>query len=214
MAADPWPLIHGERTALADDLEKIQDTDWQTPSLCAEWSVRDVFGHIIATAKMTQIKFFVGLARSGFKFNAMTARNVSRETAGTPAEELASFRSLIGATTHPPGPVEAMVGEAIIHSEDIRRPLGIKRDYPMEAVIRVGDFYKNSNLIVGAKSRITGLQLAASDAEWSTGSGPAVHGPMLSLLLAMTGRSAAVQDLSGDGIETLRSRFPASQAVG
>jgi uncharacterized protein (TIGR03083 family) len=214
MAADPWPLIHAERAALADDLAKIQDGDWQTPSLCAEWSVREVLGHMIATAKMTPIKFFAGLAGAGFKFNAMTSRDVTRETAGTPAEELASFRSLIDATTRPPGPVEAMVGEAIIHSADIRRPLGIKREYPMEAVVRVGDFYKNSNLIVGAKNRIAGLQLAASDTEWTTGSGPEVRGPMLSLVLAMTGRSAAAQDLTGDGVETLQSRFPASQAVG
>jgi uncharacterized protein (TIGR03083 family) len=214
MAADPWPLIHTERAALAEDLANIQDSDWQTPSLCAEWSAREVLGHMIATAKMTPVKFFAGLAGTGFRFNELNSRGVSRETAGAPAEELATFRSLIDATTHPPGPVEAMVGEAIIHGEDIRRPLGIKRDYPMEAVVRVGNFYKNSNLIVGAKNRIAGLRLAASDTEWSTGSGPEVRGPMLSLVLAMTGRSAAAQDLTGDGVETLQSRLPASQAVG
>jgi uncharacterized protein (TIGR03083 family) len=214
MAANPWPLIHTERAALADDLEKIDDDAWRTPSLCAEWSVREVLGHITATAKMTPVKFFTGFAGAGFNFNAMTSKDVTRETAGTPAEGLTNFRSLINATTHPPGPVEAMVGEAIIHGEDIRRPLGIRREYPMEAVVRVGDFYKNSNMIVGAKNRIGGLHLVASDTEWSTGSGPEVRGPMLSLVLAMTGRSAAVDDLSGDGVETLRSRFPASQAVG
>ena len=159
---------------------------------------------------MTPVKFFADMASTGFRFNAMNAKNVRRETAGTPAQGLAEFRGLESATTSPPGPVEAMLGEAIIHSEDIRRPLGIRRDYPTEAVVRVADFFKGSNLLIGSKNRIAGLTLRATDAEWSTGSGPEVSGPALSLALAMTGRSAALGDLSGDGLATLRSRFQAA----
>ena len=55
--------------------------------------------------------------------------------------------------------------------------------------------------------RMAGVELRASDAQWSTGSGPEVSGPALSLVLTMTGRAAAPNDLSGDGLETLRSRF-------
>src|SRR6266567_1352527 len=171
--SSPWPLIHGERKALADDLANLDDAGWATPSLCAHRSVRDVLAHMTATAKMTPAK----------------------------------FRSLLTATSHPPGPVEAMLGEAVIHSEDIRRPLGIKRQYPNEAVVRVADFYKGSNLIVGAKSRIAGLKLTATDTQWSTGSGPEVTGPILSLVMVMTGRSVALDDLAGDGLTTLRSRL-------
>jgi uncharacterized protein (TIGR03083 family) len=160
-----------------------------------------------ATAKMTPPKFLAKLAGSGFKFDAMTAKDVRAETAGTAAEGLAEFRRLLGATNHPPGPVEAMLGEAIIHSEDIRRPLGIKRQYPEQAVVRVADFYQGSNLIVGAKKRISGLTLTATDAKWSTGSGPEVTGPIHSLVMAMTGRGAVLDDLAGDGLEALRSRF-------
>jgi uncharacterized protein (TIGR03083 family) len=205
--ASPWPLIHAERESLAEDLSPLDDAQWQTPSLCAGWPVRDVLGHMTATARMTPARFFTGLAGAGFRFNAMTARDISRETARTPSEQLAEFRTLIPATTSPPGPVEAMLGEAIVHGEDIRRPLGITRDYPQEAVIRVADFFKGSNLLLGSKRRIAGVELRASDAPWSTGSGPEVSGPALSLVLAMTGRAAALNDLSGDGLDTLRSRF-------
>jgi uncharacterized protein (TIGR03083 family) len=205
--ASPWPMIHAEREALAKELSSLDDAQWQTRSLCADWSVREVLGHMIATARMTPARFFVGLASSGFRFNVMTARDVGRQTAGTPAEQLAEFRKLIPATTHPPGPVEAMLGEAIIHGEDIRRPLGIAHAYPQEGVIRVADFFKGSNLLLGSKKRIAGLGLRATDADWATGSGPEVSGPALSLVLAMTGRVAALSDLSGDGLETLRSRF-------
>jgi hypothetical protein len=61
-------------------------------------------------------------------------------------------------------------------------------------------------LILGTKNRISGLRLHASDADWSHGSGPEVSGPMLSLLMAMTGRKPVLQDLSGDGVATLRER--------
>jgi uncharacterized protein (TIGR03083 family) len=206
-ASSPWPLIHAERAALIDDLQNLDEAAWTRPSLCQGWTVHGVLGHMTATAKMTPPKFFAKFAGAGFNFNKMAARDVSQETAHGPAATLADFRSLRSATNHPPGPVEAMLGEAIIHSEDIRRSLGITRKYPEDAVVRVAEFFKNSNLIVGAKNRIAGLRLTATDAEWSHGTGPEVSGPILSLVLAMTGRAAALAELSGDGLETFRSRF-------
>lgn len=208
--ASPWPLIHAERRALADDLSSLDDAHWSTRSLCGDWSVRDVLGHMTATARMTPVSFLRDMAGSGFRFNEMNAKNVRKETAGTPAQGLAEFRSLESRTTSPPGPTEAMLGEAIIHGEDIRRPLGIYRDYPTEAMVRVTDFFKGSNILIGSKSRIAGLTLRATDTQWSTGSGPEVSGPILSLALAMTGRSAALADLSGDGLATLQARAQAA----
>jgi uncharacterized protein (TIGR03083 family) len=169
--------------------------------------VRDVLGHMTATAKMTPPKFFASFAGAGFKFNNMTAKGVAAEATAPPEAGLANFRDHLKDTTHPPGPVESMLGEAVIHSEDIRRPLGITREYPPEALVRVAQFFQGSNMIVGAKGRIADLTLRATDTDWSTGTGPEVTGPQLSLILAMTGRSAALADLSGDGLDTLRSRM-------
>jgi len=205
----PWPLIHTEREALIADLGTLTDDQWATRSLCADWTVRDVLGHMISTAKMTPPKFFVSMAAAGFRFNNMNAKGVSSEATANPADGLANLRSHLKDTTHPPGPVEAMLGEAVIHPADIRTPLGLAHEYPEEALIRVADFYKGSNLIVGAKQRIAGLTQRATDTGWSTGSGPEVTGPHLSLILAMTGRSAALADLSGEGADTLKSRSQA-----
>jgi uncharacterized protein (TIGR03083 family) len=204
--SSPWPLIHAEREALAGDLGSLTDEQWATQSLCTGWSVRDVLGHMIATAKMTPPKFFAVLAGAGFRFNDMNAKNIAREATPSPSDGLAEFRKHLKDTTHPPGPVEAMLGEAVIHSADIRRPLGMSREYPEEALTRVADFFKGSNLLIGTKRRITGLALRATDTDWSTGTGPEVTGPQLSLVLAMTGRQAALADLSGEGLATLRSR--------
>ena len=70
----------------------------------------------------------------------------------------------------------------------------------------MADFYKGSNLLIGSKRRISGLTLRATDADWTTGTGPEVSGPILSLVMAMTGRKAADDDLTGEGVATLRSR--------
>jgi hypothetical protein len=73
-------------------------------------------------------------------------------------------------------------------------------------VVEVAGFFAKSNLLIGTKRRIEGLSLRATDVSWSHGSGPEVSGPILSLLMAMTGRKAALDDLSGEGVATLRSR--------
>jgi uncharacterized protein (TIGR03083 family) len=200
-------MIHAERAALVADLEPLQASQWDTPSLCAGWSVRDVLAHMTATAKTTPPRFFGKFAGSGFRFNAMAAKDVADERGTDGAEALARFRTQLNATTHPPGPIDAMLGEAALHGEDIRRPLGITHTYPMAMLTRCADFYKGSNLLIGTKKRITGLTLKATDTDWSTGAGPEVSGPMLALLLAMTGRAGALAELSGPGLATLQSRI-------
>jgi uncharacterized protein (TIGR03083 family) len=205
---DPWPLIHAERAALIDDLAELDAERWTSPSLCGEWSVHEVFGHMTATARMTPPKFFAQMAKSGFRFHTMTANAAAREASATPSQSLTAFRAVLSATDHPPGPMDTWIGEALVHSEDIRRPLGIRREYPLETVLRAADFYKRSNALIGARNRIAGLSLRATDVDWTTGSGPEVRGPAMSLVMAMTGRSAALADLSGDGLDTLRSRMP------
>ena len=206
-SGSPWPTIHTERAALADDLAGLTDDQWETPSLCAPWTVRQVLAHMTVTATMTPPRFFLKLASSGFRFHRMTAREVAAESSGTPTQGLAEFRAHINDSTSPPGPVDSWLGETIVHAEDIRRPLGITHEYPVEAVLRVADFYKKSNILIGAKSRIDGLTLRATDADWSTGAGPEVSGPLLSLLLAMTGRRAVLDELSGEGLSQLSSRM-------
>ncbi len=118
----------------------------------------------------------------------MQSNGIAAEKGSSPADTLAGFEAIVTSTGHPPGPPDTMLGETIVHSEDIRRALGLKHAYPTEAVVQAADFFKRSNLIIGTKRRITGLKLRATDTEWSTGDGPEVTGPILALLLAMTGR--------------------------
>jgi uncharacterized protein (TIGR03083 family) len=203
---DIWPIIRAERKALAKDLQELDDAQWQATSLCSQWTVRDVTAHMTATAKITPPGFFAKLAMSGFSFGRLQEKDIAAEKGASLGDTLARFVAVENSTNHPPGPADTMLGETIIHAEDIRRPLGFQHEYPTEALVQVADFFKGSNLLIGSKKRIDGLTLRATDADWSHGSGPEVSGPLLSLVMAMTGRKAAIDELTGDGVTTLRSR--------
>ncbi|HEV2370417.1 MAG TPA: maleylpyruvate isomerase family mycothiol-dependent enzyme [Acidimicrobiales bacterium] len=201
-----WSLIHSERKALAADLDGIDQAAWDSPSLCSEWTVRDVLAHMTGTTLLSGPGFFAKMVGSGFSLRRLQAKDIQAQRGSSPADTLARFKARIDATGRPPGPLDTMLGETVLHSQDIRRPLGIDHSYDSGALIQIADFFKGSNLIIGTKRRIAGLGLRATDVDWSHGSGPAVTGPMLPLLMAMTGRQAALADLSGEGVATLRSR--------
>ena len=203
---DVWPTIHAERRSLAADLDGLTDEQWSTPSLCSDWPVRDTLAHMTAAARMKPPQFFAKLIAAGFSFRRLQEKDIAELRGGTPADTLANFRAHVDSSSHPPGPTDTWLGETIVHAEDIRRPLGIRHEYPTDAVVQVADFYKGSNLIIGAKRRIAGVRLRATDTDWAHGDGPEAAGPILSLVLAMTGRRAAVDDLSGEGVVTLRER--------
>ena len=203
---DMWGVIATERGALAEDLGGLDDAAWDTRSLCEDWTVRDVVAHMIATAEMTPPKFLGRLIGNRFDFQKMTARDIAERRGASPAAELEHWRAVRDRRTSPPGPKTSWLGETIVHSEDVRRPLGLTRAYPREAVVTAADFYKGSNVLIGSKKRIEGVALKATDTDWSHGAGPIAEGPMLSLVLIMTGRRAALDDVTGDGVETLRGR--------
>lgn len=203
---DVWPVIHSERKALAADLDGVSTDAWGTRTLCTDWTVQDLVAHMTATSKITGASFFPKLIGSGFSLKRLQAKDIATERGTSPADTLSRFKAQLDSTGRPPGPIETMLGEVIVHSEDIRRPLGIKHSYPTEAAVQVADFYKGSNMILGTKRRITGLTLRATDADWTHGSGPEVSGPIVSLVMAMTGRKPPLDDLSGEGVATLRTR--------
>ncbi len=205
--SDMWTTIAAERGALVQDLSDLSEVEWNARSLCEGWTVQDVLAHMTSTASMTPPKFVGGFAGSGFNFPKFTAKGIARHSGATPAETLQNFAAKQNSTTSPPGPKLSWLGETIVHAEDIRRPLGIQHDYPDDAVASVLDFYKGSNTLIGTKSRIDGVTLKATDADWSHGDGPVVEGKLIDLLVASAGRKAALANLSGEGVTTFASKW-------
>jgi uncharacterized protein (TIGR03083 family) len=205
-APDIWPLIHAERAALAADLADLTDEQWVTPSLCTGLSVREVLAHLTAAASLNPVQWLAGVVRCRFDFDKQVAMRLAEQLGATAAETLERFRRVFTSTTKPPLPIMAMLGESIVHGEDIRRPLGIRRDYPITTVTAVAEYYQGSDQVVLAKGRIRGLRLVASDGPFAAGSGALVSGTSLALTMAMTGRGTYCDELEGDGASTLRDR--------
>jgi uncharacterized protein (TIGR03083 family) len=205
-----WSLIHRQRARLADTLDELTPSQWAQPALCAGWTVQITAGHVVVGAEQTPGRFVRRLAANGFRFNRTMDRD-ARQVGAAPREEIVErLRATTTTTNHPPAAVVTMLGEVVVHAEDIRQPLGLVPELDAAAVTACLDLFAGANFPVGAKPRIAGLRLIASDADWVHGAGPEVVGPSRALLLAMTGRSAGLDDLGGAGLPTLRQRTPAA----
>ena len=201
---DVWPIVHAERAALIADLELLTDAQWDVPSLCEGWSVHDVVAHIIDTAMTTRLGFVFGLARAGFDFDWQNAEGVERERGPDPAATLRTLREVAGRTWTPPAPMDSRIVEMVVHGEDIRRPLGIIRHYPPDAVARALQLQARTKVgFGGAKEHLSSVRVSATDSDVAVGVGPEVHGPSLSLLLALSGRRVALAELHGPGVDVL-----------
>jgi uncharacterized protein (TIGR03083 family) len=205
---DTWEAVDEERSALADDLASLDDSQWDTQSLCGEWKIRHVVGHLVGGADVKVAPFVTGMLKNGLNFNRYMAREGLALGAMPPAELLGEFRKKIGTHRAPPGAKpEIMLTDLVCHSGDIRRPTGMTRNVPEATLLKVADTVKGIGFPIHVKKRIAGLRISATDADWSTGDGPSVEGPLASLIMALAGRKAPLQDLSGEGVQTLLARM-------
>jgi uncharacterized protein (TIGR03083 family) len=201
-----WPLVHAERAALAEDLAALDDAQWAHPSLCEGWVVQDVVAHLTAGASIGPLRWVVSVLGARFNFDLHNERRLAEHRGATPAETLARFRSVITSTTSAPGPTAAWLGEVVVHAQDIRRPLGLVRTPTAEAVTEVARFYARRNFAVSSRTMIEGLRVEATDGPFASGAGPLVNGTTLALTMAMAGRGAYCDDLTGPGASILRAR--------
>nr|WP_242613835.1 maleylpyruvate isomerase family mycothiol-dependent enzyme [Herbihabitans rhizosphaerae] len=172
--------------------------------MCPGWTVHDVVAHLIDTALTTRLNFVVGMVRARFDFDRQNARGVRRERRDSPRETLERLRQVAPRTSTAPAPLDTRLVEEVLHGEDIRRPLGLTRAYPVESVARALRLQaRTSASFGGAKERLAGIRLTATDTDLSIGDGAEVHGTALSLLLAVTGRPVALDQLDGPGVATL-----------
>lgn len=203
-----WSAAHAERAALAEDLATLDDGQWAQPSLCGRWVIEEVVAHLTAAASTGVLRWIASAVGARFDFDLHNDRRLAEHRGATPAETLERFRRILTSTTSPLGPTAAWLGEVIVHAQDIRRPLGLRRTPAVEAVTEVARFYARRDYTVAGRSTIKGLRVEATDGPFATGAGPLVHGTTLALTMAMAGRRAYCDDLTGPGASTLRARLP------
>ena len=201
-----WAATHAERAALAEDLADIDDAQWAQPSLCGCWTVEEVVAHLTAAASTGRLRWLASVLGARFDFDLHNARRLAEHRGATPAETLERFRRVITTSIGPSGDTAAWLGEVVVHAQDIRRPLGIARTPAVASVTEVARSYARRDFTVPSLSTIADLRLEATDGPFATGTGPLVSGTTLALTMAMAGRGAYCDDLTGPGLPTLRGR--------
>ncbi|WP_280235968.1 maleylpyruvate isomerase family mycothiol-dependent enzyme [Nocardia cyriacigeorgica] len=195
-----------ERIEFAELLEGLAPEQWSMPSLCEGWAVRDVVAHTIAYLGQSRARLSINMLRTRLDVDRLNARGLRGYDALEPEQLVALMRQGIepsGAAALYGGRVALI--ECLIHQQDVRRPLGQLRTIAEER-LRVSLDYARISPVIGGARRTRGVRLCATDMDWSAGRGPEVRGSGEALLLAMTGRGAAVvSELDGEGVAHLDS---------
>ncbi len=195
-----------ERHAMYDDLRSLTADEWASPTVCGTWTVKHLAAHLVALGTQTAPNFFGGLVRNGFSFDRFVDRDLQRWYALPTDDLLSAFRATLANPRTPPGPQYVSLGELMVHGGDIRRAIGRPIDHRAAHVEALAPRYARAGGPIGGKRRAAGLTLRATDAEWSHGDGPEVVGPGAELIRALTGRADGLDQCSGPGLDTLRSR--------
>jgi uncharacterized protein (TIGR03083 family) len=196
-----------EREDFARFLDELTPEQWNTPSLCAGWSVRDVVAHCVSFEGLSPRDLTVRFLKGRLQTDRINGLAVADLADRTPGQLVTILRD----NARPKGLGAGFGGKValtdnMIHQQDIRRPLGLARTIPPERLSTALDFVQYAPTIRGAWTA-RGVRLVATDLDWSHGKGPEVRGPGEALLMAMAGRPDAVRDLDGPGTDTLATRL-------
>jgi uncharacterized protein (TIGR03083 family) len=200
-------LARAERADLLGLLTDLEPPQWDGPTLCSGWRVRDVVAHMISYEGLSPRELISRFARGRFHQGRVNDIGVAELRDAGPDELLALLERRLE-----PNGLTAGFGcrvallDAMIHQQDIRRPLGATRTIPAERLIPALSFARFAPP-VGAFWRARGLRLVATDLDWSAGRGPELRGPAEALLMAISGRRGVVSELEGPGQATLAARI-------
>ena len=202
--------IGTERLALWEWLRGLDPQDWERPSLCDGWRVRDVLAHLVTPFVVSRPQMALRVMRAGGIGKAM--HSVALEVGQRdPRDLMETLRANASSSFTPPGlPAAAPMTDVVAHTADIRWALTDDRAYWGDAnrLADVLNFLVSRRAVLGflPPARLRGLRLVANDIAWEHGSGPLVEGPALAVVMATLGRVQAAPLLRGDGVPVLLAR--------
>ncbi len=205
MSEDYWSAVRAVRLQIADLLDTLSAQEWEAPSLCAHWRVRDVAGHIALVPTITTWELLAVAPRAGFNMHRMNTLTAQRAGSAPTDSIVTKLRQHAGdRTTARVLNVADSLFDVVVHSQDIARPLGRKLVVPAD-VTRAGlERVWAMGWPFNARKKLAGLRLSATDTDWAVGTGAEITGSAISLLLLLTGRTASVIDeLHGTGVARL-----------
>ena len=186
-----WRYIDEQRVDLADFLDTLTPEQWETPSLCPGWTVRQVAAHITHSTTNWG-KLTLELLRSGMRFNALTLR-MARDDQRKPEEISAAMRAMVGVRRHPPGTAVAdPLMDVLVHGQDIAMPLGVERTMPIPAAVVAAERVWTMGFPFNARKRFPNVTFTATDADFSVGDGEVMRRPIQDILMTLSGRRAGL----------------------
>ena len=196
-----------ERGDLLALLRALSPAQWETRSLCPKWRVREVAAHVVSYDGLSKAQTVLTFLRGGLRPAQVN------EVALGPYRDLdpEGIVDLVARHQRPSGLTSGLKGaialtDGTIHHQDIRRALDLPRTIPEHRLVPVLTFSLGAPTLP-SKGNAKGLRLVATDVDWSAGAGPEITGPGEALLMALAGRPAALDELAGPGLATLRDRL-------
>jgi uncharacterized protein (TIGR03083 family) len=183
-----WRHIDQQRSELADLMEDFTPEEWETPSLCTGWRVRDVAAHL-TLAQSTLVEVLPAALRARGSFNRMIRDSAIRQ-ARRPVEDYpVLLRAMVGSRRTAPfvSDLEPLIDQ-LVHGQDMTRALGRERTMPTDAAAAAAQRAWSMGFPFGARRRLRGYRLVATDCDWRAGDGTVIEAPIAELLLLVTGR--------------------------
>lgn len=193
-------MLADERRELIELLRGLTEQEWETPSLCAGWRVRDVVAHLL-TDTLGPMAYATAIAKNRGSVDRVNGA-LAESFAALPTAQLVDKFDREGGRLSKYSPRLAL-SDLMVHQQDIRRPLGRPRTIPADRLIALLS-YPDPFAFPGKRTR--GLRFVATDVGWSWGDGPEVRGPGEAIALAVVGRAVVLDELTGGGVPELRRR--------
>lgn len=206
-STDEWRIAAKSRTDFADMINELDDEQLATASLCEGWSAQDVAGHVVSFIEMSLPTMMLSMLKGGFNADKAWTANAKKYGAqpiGDIASKLTENASKPSAIKSFPGGLTTV--DVAVHTQDIRRPLGLEGSLDPEVVRAALEFctgHAKRKMMVPPDD-IAGLRLEATDLDWSWGDGDLVSGPGEAILMGINRRNVSA-DLTGDGVSKLPS---------
>lgn len=195
MTESAYDVARRLRLRLCDDLSELTESDFAVKSWCEGWSVLDTLGHLVYLAELTRPRFFREFTASGFRPDAMLEHHAKRLSAEGPKQLIERLREHAGGRFHVPlSPPTVIVGEVVVHANDMLRPLGRRFDVPGSDLLGVLEAYRRVGRIAFRTKRPE-MHLVALDADWSYGEGPQRRGTCTDLVLLLANRQQVISEL-------------------
>ncbi|MGY1804348.1 maleylpyruvate isomerase family mycothiol-dependent enzyme [Blastococcus sp. SYSU D00922] len=190
--------VAAERRAQVELYSSLSEEEWDSPSLCAGWRVREVLAHVTMPFRYSLRRVGWELVKARGSFDRMADRRARIDARQLSSAQLwESLRDNVEHPWTPPGggPLGALSHD-VIHGLDVSTPLGRDDVVSAERVGMVlGGLRPRQVAFFGVD--LDGVQLRADDLDWSYGSGEPVEGRAQDLLLLVCGRRLADGRLRG-----------------